>query len=95
MAGEAELLDHGVELAMAPLLWALQFFQFLGFFLKVSGPDNSDDFSVGRFLIEFLQPVFIEFHFACGGDDIHNRFAGFHLGTEFFDLKFGIGIATG
>ena len=53
MAGEAEFLNHGVELAMAPLLWALQFFQFLGFFLKVSGPDNSDDFSVGRFLSNF------------------------------------------
>jgi len=95
MAGVAEFLDHGVELAMAPLLWALQFFQFLGFFLKVSGPDNSADFSLGRFFVESLQPVFIEFYFACAGDDIHNRFAGFHLGTEFFDLKFGIGIATG
>ncbi len=80
MAGIAQFPNHGIELAMIPGFRVLQFFQLFSFLFKVPGSYNTDDLTLGRLLVKFFQPVLVEIHFFCAGDDIHNRFPRFLLG---------------
>jgi len=95
MAGVAQFLNHGLELAVTPGFWFLQLFQLVRFLFKVPGSNDADVITLGRFLVKFFQPVFVEIHLPCARDNIHNRFSRFNLGAEFLNLKFCVTASTG
>jgi hypothetical protein len=73
MAGIAQFLNHGFELAVIPSFRFLHCFQTFSFLFKVPGSDDADVLTLGRFLVKYFQPVLVEFHFPRVGDNTHNR----------------------
>lgn len=95
MAGIADFLNHGIELAMFPGSRGLHFYQLFSFLFKVPGPDDTDGFPFYRFVVEFFQPILIELNLFCAGDNIHDWLPNFNLGAELFYRKFGIATSAG